>query len=111
MKRTLLSVIAASLLAAPPQAARADDAGTRVAVVAGPRGALAARLAAELQASGLAVRVDATVDASSDPTRPDEVVVIIPEGEAGAIEVWTNKRGARSLVARVAPEGAVDTRV
>jgi hypothetical protein len=87
--------------------ARAQGTDRSVGVVAGARGALAHRVAQELEAAGLDVRVRAT----SAGAENDDIMVIVPEGGEGAIEVWSKTAEGSTLVASIRPEGATDTRV
>ncbi|WP_437278475.1 hypothetical protein WME90_45895 [Sorangium sp. So ce375] len=99
----LLAFGALGALAAPCSA----DEPTPVTVVAGARGALAHRLSQELEAVGLRVRVEAT----PAPVDPGGLLLVVPEGEEGAIEIWSASGGRAELVASVAPDGPLDTRV
>ncbi|MFT3767254.1 MAG: hypothetical protein QM820_17285 [Minicystis sp.] len=83
------------------------DERPRISVIAGARGAMAHRLSQELEAAGLSVRVEANeADAA-----PGSLVVVVPAGDGGPIEIWSSAGGRSQVVARVAPEGTLDTRV
>ncbi|HTJ80754.1 MAG TPA: hypothetical protein VL400_03495 [Polyangiaceae bacterium] len=92
-----------SLLAASSAAA---DPAPEITVVAGPRAALAHRLAQELEASGLVVHVE-DAQAADAP----KLFVVVPEDAKAPIEIWTTKDGVSSLLATVASDGPADTRV
>ncbi|APR79014.1 Flagellar hook-length control protein FliK [Minicystis rosea] len=79
----------------------------RVSVVAGARGAVAHRLSQELEAAGLSVRVEA----SESDAAPGALVVVVPAGDGGPIEIWSKASGRSDLVASVPPGGTLDTRV
>ncbi|XXX73218.1 hypothetical protein WMF30_36775 [Sorangium sp. So ce134] len=83
------------------------DERSPVTVVAGARGALAHRLAQELEAAGLRVQVEASPTAVA----PGGLLIVVPEGDDGAIEIWSASGGRADLVASVAPDGPLDTRV
>ncbi|AUX39017.1 hypothetical protein SOCE26_003990 [Sorangium cellulosum] len=99
-----LAVFVAFLALAAPCSA---DEPPPVTVVAGARGALAYRLSQELEAAGLRVQVEATPAA----VVPGRLLLVVPEGEEGAIEIWSTSGGRAELVASVAPDGPLDTRV
>ncbi|WP_437276698.1 hypothetical protein WME90_36415 [Sorangium sp. So ce375] len=99
----LVAFLAFCALAAP---CSADDAPP-ITVVAGARGALAYRLSQELGAAGLKVRVEASPAAAGS----GGLLIVIPEGDEGAIEIWSESGGRADLVASVAPDGPLDTRV
>ncbi len=101
-----LAALLGAVAPALPGSARAEG-PPAVAIVAGPRGALAARLAEELAAAGLAVRVEAEAGAA----QAGEWVIVVPDGGDGAIEVWSKRPDGSALVGTIRPEGAVDTRV
>ncbi|WP_437757086.1 hypothetical protein [Sorangium sp. So ce1389] len=83
------------------------DERSPVTVVAGARGALAHRLSQELEAAGLRVQVEASPTAVA----PGGLLIVVPEGDEGAIEIWSASGGRADLVASVAPDGPLDTRV
>ncbi|WP_437692188.1 hypothetical protein [Sorangium sp. So ce176] len=85
----------------------AADERSPVTLVAGARGALAHRLSQELEAAGLRVQVEASPTAVA----PDGLLIVVPEGDDGAIEIWSASGGRADLVASVAPDGPLDTRV
>jgi hypothetical protein len=95
---TSVSLLAASSAAADP--------APEITVVAGPRAALAHRLAQELEASGLVVHVE-DAQAADAP----KLFVVVPEDAKAPIEIWTTKDGVSSLLATVASDGPADTRV
>ncbi|WP_437677050.1 hypothetical protein [Sorangium sp. So ce131] len=99
-----LAVFVAFLALAAPCSA---DEPPPVTVVAGLRGALAHRLSQELEAAGLRVQVEASPAAVA----PGGLLLLVPEGEEGAIEIWSASGGRADLVASVAPDGPLDTRV
>jgi hypothetical protein len=102
-----LSMIAAAVtVCLTASSAPADESGAPVAVVAGPRGALAARLSDELRAAGLHARVDA-----SAATDRDGVVIVVGEGPNPTLEIWSVAAGESMLVATIDREAALDTRV
>ncbi|WP_437647458.1 hypothetical protein [Sorangium sp. So ce362] len=104
MASSTCGALAAFLALAAPCAA---DAPSPVTVVAGARGALAHRLSQELEAAGLRVQVEASPTAVA----PGGLLIVVPEGEEGAIEIWSESGGRADLVASVAPDGPLDTRV
>ncbi|MGK3960974.1 hypothetical protein WMF38_48980 [Sorangium sp. So ce118] len=97
------ALVASLALAAPSSAGEPPP----VTVVAGARGALAHRLSQELEAVGLLVQVEAVPVAIA----PGGLLIVVPEGEEGAIEIWSASAGRAELVASVAPDGPLDTRV
>ncbi|WP_437587736.1 hypothetical protein [Sorangium sp. So ce1000] len=97
------ALLALLALAAPCSA----DEAPPITVVAGARGALAYRLSQELEAAGLQVQVEASPAAAAR----GGLLIVIPEGEEGAIEIWSESGGRADLVASVAPDGPLDTRV
>ncbi|WP_441291355.1 hypothetical protein ACSRUE_13580 [Sorangium sp. KYC3313] len=99
----LVALLAFAALAAPCSAGEAPP----ITVVAGARGALAYRLSQELEAAGLQVHVQAGPAAAGS----GGLLIVIPEGEEGAIEIWSDSSGRADLVASVAPDGPLDTRV
>ncbi|WP_437835970.1 hypothetical protein [Sorangium sp. So ce1153] len=103
MGGALVASLAFLALVAPCSA----DERSPVTVVAGARGALAHRLSQELEAAGLRVQVEA----SPTPVAPGGLLIVIPEGDEGAIEIWSASGGRADLVASVAPDGPLDTRV
>ncbi|WP_437313867.1 hypothetical protein [Sorangium sp. So ce385] len=103
MGGALVALVASLALAAP---CFADD-RSPITVVAGARGALAHRLSQELEAAGLPVRVEASPTAVA----PGGLLIVVPEGDEGAIEIWSASGGRADLVASVAPDGPLDTRV
>ncbi|MBL9026850.1 MAG: hypothetical protein JNL21_31940 [Myxococcales bacterium] len=103
--RLLLAVALSTLGAA--HAARADDGQQAVAIVAGRRGALAARLSEELRAAGLQIRVEALASDLST----DGFVIVIGDGDDPAIEVLSKRGNVTERVALVEAGGAADARV
>ncbi|WP_438008301.1 hypothetical protein WME89_06115 [Sorangium sp. So ce321] len=103
MSGALVAFLAFLALAAPCSA----DERSPVTVVAGARGALAHRLSQELEAAGLRVQVEATPTAVA----PGGLLIVVPEGDEGALEIWSASGGRADLVASVAPDGPLDTRV
>ncbi|WP_437934625.1 hypothetical protein [Sorangium sp. So ce341] len=103
MGGALVALLASLALAAPCFA----DERSPITVVAGARGALAHRLSQELEAAGLPVQVEATPAAVA----PGGLLIVVPEGDEGAIEIWSAMGGRADLVASVAPDGPLDTRV
>ncbi|WP_437485405.1 hypothetical protein WME75_00785 [Sorangium sp. So ce1014] len=99
----LVASFALLALAAPCSA----DELPPVTVVAGARGALAHRLSQELEAAGLRVQVEAGPAA----VVPGGLLIVIPEGDEGAIEIWSASGGRADVIASVAPDGPLDTRV
>ncbi|WP_437710875.1 hypothetical protein WMF45_38060 [Sorangium sp. So ce448] len=99
----LVALLAFAAFAAPCSA----DEAPPITVVAGARGALAYRLSQELEAAGLQVHVQAGPAAAGS----GGLLIVIPEGEGGAIEIWSDSSGRADLVASVAPDGPLDTRV
>ncbi|WP_437741299.1 hypothetical protein WMF39_37480 [Sorangium sp. So ce1504] len=99
----LVALLAFAAFAAPCSAEEAPP----ITVVAGARGALAYRLSQELEAAGLQVHVQAGPVAAGS----GGLLIVIPEGEEGAIEIWSDSSGRADLVASVAPDGPLDTRV
>ncbi|WP_437794288.1 hypothetical protein [Sorangium sp. So ce693] len=104
MASSICCALVASLAFAAPCSA---DEAPPITVVAGARGALAYRLSQELEAAGLQVRVEASPAAAGS----GGLLIVIPEGEQGAIEIWSDSSGRADLVASVAPDGPLDTRV
>lgn len=102
----LVASLAFAAFAAFAAPCSADEAPP-ITVVAGARGALAYRLSQELEAAGLQVRVEASPAAAGS----GGLLIVIPEGEQGAIEIWSDSSGRADLVASVAPDGPLDTRV
>jgi hypothetical protein len=94
-------------LAGVPYVARADGGSQAVAIVAGTRGALAARLSEELRVAGLSVRVEATISEA----RSDGIVLVIGEGDDPSVEIWARRADQTERVAVVAPGDAIDARV
>ncbi|AUX34906.1 MULTISPECIES: hypothetical protein [Sorangium] len=103
MGGALVALLASLALAAPCFA----DERSPITVVAGARGALAHRLSQELEAAGLPVQVEASPAAAA----PGGLLIVVPEGDEGAIEIWSASGGRADLVASVAPDGPLDTRV
>ncbi|WP_437784464.1 hypothetical protein [Sorangium sp. So ce1097] len=103
MGGALVASLAFGALVAPCSA----DERPPVTVVAGARGALAHRLSQELEAAGLRVQVEASPTAVA----PGGLLIVVPEGDEGAIEIWSASGGRADLVASVAPDGPLDTRV
>ncbi|WP_437721140.1 hypothetical protein [Sorangium sp. So ce861] len=103
MGGALVALLAFLALAAPCFA----DERSPITVVAGARGALAHRLSQELEAAGLPVQVEASPIAVA----PGGLLIVVPEGDDGAIEIWSASGGRADLVASVAPDGPLDTRV
>ncbi|WP_437525343.1 hypothetical protein WME79_38095 [Sorangium sp. So ce726] len=99
----LVALLAFAAFAAPCSA----DEAPPITVVAGARGALAYRLSQELEAAGLQVQVQASPAAAGS----GGLLIVIPDGEEGAIEIWSDSSGRADLVASVAPDGPLDTRV
>ncbi|XYH94994.1 hypothetical protein ACMHYB_45390 [Sorangium sp. So ce1128] len=104
MASSICCALVAFLAFAAPCSA---DEAPPITVVAGARGALAYRLSQELEAAGLQVRVEASPAAAGS----GGLLIVIPEGEEGAIEIWSDSSGRADLVASVAPDGPLDTRV
>ncbi|WP_437332384.1 hypothetical protein [Sorangium sp. So ce394] len=103
MGGALVALLASLALAAPCFA----DERSPITVVAGVRGALAHRLSQELEAAGLPVQVEVSPVAVA----PGGLLIVVPEGDEGAIEIWSASGGRADLVASVAPDGPLDTRV
>ena len=104
-----IALLVASALAAvaAARAATAQDQSGGVAIVAGRRGALAARLADELRAAGLTARVEA---APGDVSH-DGLVMLLGDGDDPAIEIFMRRGDKIEPVAVIPGEGALDARV